>query len=196
MSLGKRDNFITNGIAYHVGNVDAGTVATAHDAQTETSAGFLQQFHFDDVEHVVVFQRSLVAVDHHPDFGRRLSQDGQCPAVCNVTEALAIDLQDLIARFESLVSSGRSVRIHFVNQNGSLLENNQRLKGRLEKKLPFRFLFRLPKECLTRRRYWGRVPACPCWLRWSFPCPASLRRWPDRAAARPAPWLNYHQENL
>lgn len=116
---------LTTTTTYHVGNVDAGTVATADDAETETAAGFLQQFHFDDIEHVVVFEGSLVAIDHHPDFGRRLPQNGQRPTVGDVTEALAVDLQDLVSGLEPLVSSGRAVRVHFVNQNGSLEDDSQ-----------------------------------------------------------------------
>lgn len=105
---------------YHIGNVDSGAVPATNNAQTESSSGFFQQFNFDDVEHIVVFERRLVAVDHHFDFGRCLSQNGQCPAVGDVAEALAVHFQDLIARFQSLVPGGRSVRIDFVDQDGSL----------------------------------------------------------------------------
>jgi hypothetical protein len=40
--------------------------------------------------------------------------------VGDVAETFAVDFQDLIARFQALVPSGRAVRIHFVDQDRSL----------------------------------------------------------------------------
>lgn len=114
---------------YHIRNVNPGPVAASDDAETESAARFLQQLHFDDVEHVVVLERRLVAVHHHAHFGRRLAQHGQRPAVGDVAEAFAVHLQNLIARLEPLVPGRSSVRIHFVNQNGSLRCVSQALQS-------------------------------------------------------------------
>ena len=51
---------------YHIGDVDAGSVATSDDAQSKTSAGFLHEFDVDEIEHdVVLFGARLVPEDGH-----------------------------------------------------------------------------------------------------------------------------------